>query len=254
MRNLINLGRAIFGIGIIALGLISIISKDFIIGRPPAWPDTVAVNPFLAYLSGTFSIIAGILIILKTKGGLSSLLIALFIVFLTISRHLMSLMADWLNGFKALALLGGALIIASTFYEEGPETSPTFMTNAGTRKKITLFGTFLLAAFFVASGYAHFKFADFIIDGLIPAYIPFHTFFTYFCGICLLAGGIGLLIPPVRRLAALLSGIMVLGWFFLLHLPRFFTNMSDASDRMGVWESFAFSGIFFVLAGVFSKK
>ncbi|RYD72691.1 MAG: DoxX family membrane protein [Sphingobacteriales bacterium] len=126
-----------------------------------------------------------------------------------------------------MALLGGALIIACSFYADSPETSPRFMDSAAKRKRIILFGTVLLSAFFVASGYAHFKFADFITNYLIPAYIPFHVFWTYFCGICLLAGGVGILIPRVRRLAALLSGIMVLGWFFLLHLPRFFANTTS---------------------------
>ena len=103
----------------------------------------------------------------------------------------------------------------------------------------------------IAGGYAHFKFASFVID-YIPAYIPFHVFWTYFCGICLFAGGIGLLIPPLSKWAALFSGIMLSGWFVLLHIPRFIANMNDASDRMGLFESFTLAGIFFTLAGVLS--
>jgi hypothetical protein len=62
----------------------------------------------------------------------------------------------------------------------------------------------------------------------------------------------GLLIPQTRRLAALLSGIMIAGWFLLLHIPRFIANIHDVSDRMGLCESFTFIGIFFVLAGMLS--
>jgi len=70
----------------------------------------------------------------------------------------------------------------------------------------------------------------------------------------LIAGGIGLLIPNVRYWAALLSGIMIGGWFLLLHIPRFANNINDASDRTGLCESFTFAGILFILAGIFSKR
>jgi hypothetical protein len=47
---------------------------------------------------------------------------------------------------------------------------------------------------------------------------------------------------------------MLGGWFVLLHIPRFLANVNDASDRMGLCESFTFCGIFLVLAGISSKK
>ena len=110
-----------------------------------------------------------------------------------------------------------------------------------------------LAGFLIISGLAHFKYADFVTD-FIPSYIPFRSFWTYFCGVCLIAGGIGLFIPLTRRFAALLSGIMILSWFVLLHIPRFIANINDPSDRMGLGESFVFAGIFFILTGLFSEK
>ncbi|CAN5220263.1 hypothetical protein BH11BAC6_BH11BAC6_15070 [soil metagenome] len=148
-----------------------------------------------------------------------------------------------------MALFGGGLIISASFfinYKQG-------INNEKLRKSFILMGCILLAAFFISAGYAHFKFADFV-NTFIPDYIPFHPFWTYFCGICLLAGGVGLLIPQTRKWAALLSGIMILGWFLLLHIPRFVANTSDASDRMGVFESFTFVGICFVLAALSAKK
>ena len=153
-------------------------------------------------------------------------------------------MADWLNAYKSMALFGGVLIVAASFMNDP--------LNANSRNVFVLTGTVLLTVFFIAAGYAHFKFAGFVKD-FIPAYIPFHSFFTYFCGICLIAGGVGLLIPKTRYWAALLTGIMISGWFLLLHIPRFVNNTSDASDRMGLCESFAFAGILFILAAIFSN-
>jgi uncharacterized membrane protein YphA (DoxX/SURF4 family) len=178
---------------------------------------------------------------------LGTLAIAFMIILLSMSRHSTQFMSDWGNAYKTMALIGGTLVIAVTFITE---------SNSLELKKLKptmiMLGCILIASFFIVSGYAHFKFADFVIQ-FIPAYIPFRPFWTYFCGICLAAGGVGILIPPTRRLAALLSGIMVLGWFLLLHIPRFVGNMNDFSDRLGLAESFTFAGIFFALAGV-SKK
>ena len=49
-------------------------------------------------------------------------------------------------------------------------------------------------------------------------------------------------------------GIMIGGWFLLLHIPRFANNINDASDRTGLCESFTFAGILFILAAIFSSS
>jgi uncharacterized membrane protein len=253
MDKLITPGRNIYAAGILALGIVCIISKDFIVGRPPAWPAGLVVNPGLAYISGSGLILLAVMILIKKKAGLAALLIAVLILPLSILRHLPNFMNDWGNAYKSLALFGGTLIVACSYFKEDGQITPRFKIDERWRKRLVLTGCFLLGAFFIAMGYAHFKFAAFVID-FIPAYIPFHAFWTYFCGVCLFAGGVGLLLPQTRKWAALLSGIMVFGWFILLHIPRFIVNPNDPSDRMGLCESFTFAGIFFVLAGMVSKK
>jgi uncharacterized membrane protein YphA (DoxX/SURF4 family) len=249
MNKLIVPGRFIYSTGIIALAILCLISKDFIVGRPPAWPAGFNINPALAYVSGAVLIISAIAIILKRKARLAALLISALIFLFSVLRHLPNFMNDWANAYKSLALVGGSLIIAASFSVQDPAKDSGFRADERLRSVLITIGCILLAAFFIACGYAHFKFVDFI-ESFIPSYIPFHVFWAYFCGICLFAGGVGLLIPQTRRLAALLSGCMVLGWFLLLHIPRFIANTNDASDRMGLCESFTLVGIFFVLAGI----
>ncbi|MES2371970.1 MAG: DoxX family membrane protein [Bacteroidota bacterium] len=236
MHILSRIGRIIFAIGIIALGFLSFIAEDFIIGRPPA-----GISGFINLAVVIAVMIAGLLILLERKIRTAAFAIALLILVFSVSRHAVSGFTDWLNTYKALALVGGALIIGSSFYSQPP-------------KDIFIWtGRILLAAFFIAGGYAHFKFAGFV-ETFIPDYIPFRIFWAYFCGICLIVGGIGILIPLTVKWAALLSGIMISGWFVLLHIPRFLANTHDASDRMGLFESFTFAGICFALAGIFSTK
>ncbi len=243
MNKLVKPGRIIFALGMMALAVLCIISKDFILGRPPVWPVCLDLNPALAYISAALLIIAALAILNNTKGSIAALLIAGLIFVLSVCRYLQDPLANWIGGCKALALFGGALIVAGSYF-----------TNEHIRKTIfVVTGCVTVALFFIAGGYGHFKYAGFVKD-FIPAYIPFRGFWTYFCGICLIAGGIGILIPRTRRLAAFLSGIMIGGWFVLLHIPRFLMNTSDASDRMGLFESFTFVGICFVLAGISDQE
>jgi uncharacterized membrane protein len=243
MNKLLKPGRIIFAIGVIALAILCFISKDFIVGRPPGWQTSA--HPLLGYISGALLIITALAILLQKKALIASMLIAILILLLSVFRHIPHFMADWLNAYKAMALFGGALIVAASFMDD--------QFNENSRNVFVVTGAILITIFFVAGGYAHFKFADFVKD-FIPAYIPFHGFFTYFCGICLIAGGIGLLIPKIRYWAALLSAIMISGWFLLLHIPRFANNINDASDRTGLCESFTFAGILFTLAAICSNN
>jgi uncharacterized membrane protein YphA (DoxX/SURF4 family) len=248
--NTLNIGRIIYTIGTLGLGVLCLIFRDFIVGRPPAWSFDATL---LGYLTGAILIVAVVAMYFGKTASMNALLIAFMILLLSVIRHLPQFMVDWVNAYKALALLGGALILAVSFLQKNNVVVGSLHVGKSAQDFLLIAGTVLVASFFIAGGYAHFKWAE-GVQFLIPEFIPFRLFWTYFCGVCLIAGGIGILIPFTRKPAALLSGIMVLGWFFLLHIPRVIANPADPSDRLGLFESFTFAGIFFVMAAVFSKK
>jgi len=231
-----------FASSFLVLGMLCIIYKDFVVGRPPEWPAAFRI-PALGYITGAMLMVCAIVILLNRYVIQAALCMATLILLLSVSRHLFSFTDTWINAFKSIALLGSCLIIAAG--KNYPSSTQPVLHNSN----LLLTGIFMLAAFLLICGYAHFKYAPFV-DALIPAYIPFHSFWTYCCGICLFAGGTGLLIPVTRRSAALLSGTMIIGWFFLLHIPRFLADTSNKSDLLGVCESFAFAGIFFCVSGL----
>ena len=82
---------------------------------------------------------------------------------------------------------------------------------------------------------------------LVPAWIPGHMFWTYFAGVALIAGGVGLLLPQTARLAAALSGVMIFLWVVLLHVPRAMaaTDAQSRNEWTAVFEALAISGIGF---------
>jgi uncharacterized membrane protein YphA (DoxX/SURF4 family) len=94
------------------------------------------------------------------------------------------------------------------------------------------------------------------VETLVPSWIPWHSFWTYFAGIALIASGFAIIINIKARLAAFLLGIMIFIWLAVLHLPRGIADphIGHGNELRSVFESLAFSGIAFVLAGTSKKK
>jgi uncharacterized membrane protein len=105
----------------------------------------------------------------------------------------------------------------------------------------------------VVCGVQHFVYADFVAQ-LIPAWMPAHRFWTYFTGTALVAGGIGINLPPTARVAAALSGLMIFLWIILLHIPRAMASRQDAGETAAIFEALALSGTAFLLAGIRTKS
>lgn len=220
-------------IGLAELAIYGFFKGDFAMTRPPqALSFLVELNPGLAYISGAFLLICISLIVVNKERFAAVIGIAFTILLCATFRHVFALWKDSINGFKTLWLIGGALLMLL------PSISDQ------RRKQILFYNIIVLFVFFYLCAVAHFQFADFV-KSLIPAYIPFPTFWAYFAGVCLLAGGVGLLINKTKRLASLLLAIQIAGWFILLHIPRAMQLGGD--EWIGVGESLAVSGICFMI-------
>jgi uncharacterized membrane protein len=228
-----NLGKVMYLVGLAELAIYNFFKGDFAMTRPPKSPSfLVELNPGLAYISGAFLLICIFLIVINKSrpAAIYSIVVTIFIC--ATSRHVFELWKDPINGFKTLWLMGGALLILCSTLDDR-RTKP-----------IVFFNIIVLFMFFYLCAVAHFQFADFV-QSLIPAYIPFPIFWTYFAGVCLLSAGVGLLVTKIRRLALLLSAIQIAGWFILLHIPRALQIGGD--EWIGVGESLAVSGICFMI-------
>jgi hypothetical protein len=237
MTLLYKTGRNMYLLAIAELAVYSFVKGDLAMTRPPALPATLQdANPAMAYISGVMLLIAVLAFYLNRYRAASLLTIANIIFWLITTRHLFNLWRDHVNGFKTLWLISGALLI---------------LTAVGAFQKYSRKALWLnfviLFLFFVDCGIVHFQFAEFI-PALFPSFIPFPLFFTYFAAVCLILGGVGMLIPRIQKLATLLSGIQIAGWFILLHVPRALTIGGD--EWIGVGESLAVSGICFMLYSI----
>lgn len=252
MLRLIQVGRAFFGIALIALGVEHFIFRDFVTGRAPAWPASIPGGVIWAYLSGVAFVAIGAAILFRKSARPAAVVAALLIGSWALLRHLPVIAADsflsgaWTGAGKALTFAGGALAIAATFPAVDAGRRALLAKLVNLEREFIAIGRVCLALFLLLTGIQHFMFTDFVAS-LIPGWFPGNArFWTYFAGVALIAGGIGLLIPRTARLAALLSGLMVFSWFWIVHIPRTFVGVSDS---IAVFEALAVSGIAFVLAG-----
>ena len=72
------------------------------------------------------------------------------------------------------------------------------MRNLSWPRRIALI---LASAFYIGAGILHFTKTAFYLK-IMPPYIPWHLAMVQISGVCEILGGLGLLIPPVRRAAA----------------------------------------------------
>lgn len=234
MTTLYKTGRHMYLLGIVVLAIYNFAKGDFAMTRPRPLPEMLqGINPAMAYFSGALLLISILVFYLNRYRAAALLTIVNIIFWLATTRHIYNLWRDHINGFKTLWLIGGALLILTSV-----EAYKKY------DKKALWFNIIVLFLFFVDCGIAHFQYAAFV-QSLIPAFIPFPLFFTYFAGVCLISAGIGLLIPLTQKVAALLSGIQIAGWFILLHVPRALTIGGD--EWIGVGESLALAGICFMI-------
>jgi uncharacterized membrane protein len=84
-------------------------------------------------------------------------------------------------------------------------------------------GRWLLAAFFIVGGVMHFVLPD-TYAGVMPPWLPWHAALVAISGVAEIAGGVGVLIPAVRRAA---------GWgLILLSIAVFPANVQMLLDGL----------------------
>lgn len=249
LKKLPLIGRVFFALGVLGIGVEHLIFRDFIIGRAPKWPEFLPGGALWAYVTGGFLILVSLLLITGKKARIAALLMALLVFLWAFLRHIPVLMdstflsGDWTAAGKALVFTGGALAIAATFARL-PSGNSTLNKLMNLEREFILTGRACLGIFLVITGIQHFLFVEFVAS-LIPGWFPGDAvFWTYFAGVTLIAGGVGLFIPYTASLAALLSGLMIFSWFWIVHLPR---SLTSTSDNIAIFEALAFSGLAFVL-------
>ncbi|HTD42076.1 MAG TPA: hypothetical protein VK671_15715 [Mucilaginibacter sp.] len=249
MENLTRLWRFFFAIGLFGIAIQEIVNSDFVLVMLPAgFPVWLSHRLIWDWIFSVLLAIACICIILEIKarpvalltGGVLLLIVILFQI---IGQQSPMHLGTWTNAFKELTFSGGAFLVAGSLVRENRVSElENFL------EKLIPAGKYFFAITMAVFGYMHFLYPDFVAT-LVPNWIPWHVFWTYFAGVILMAGGLGIILNIKRHLAANLTGIAIFIWFIILHIPRAIAdpNSGNGNEITSVFEALSFSGIAFLI-------
>lgn len=250
MERLTTVGRMLFAFGLLGLGVEHFIFGEFVTGRAPPWPESLPGGAVWAYLMGIV-ILATVAAMLFRKHARAMLMAFGALIFVwSFLRQLPIAAADtflggtWTTTGKAMVFFGGSWAVASTIPLIDAQRNTALTRLINKRDSFVILGRICLGLFMILTGTQHFLYTEFVAS-LIPGWFPGDAvFWTWFAGVALISGGVGLIVPQTAWLAALFAGVMIFSWVWLVHLPRVFVSRSDS---IAIFEAIAFSGLAFVL-------
>lgn len=255
MDWLIPIGRVFFALALLGLGVEHFVFREFVTANAPAWPDAFPGGWVWAYLTGTVLIATSGTLFVGKKARLAALLMAGLVFLWALLRQIPPVAAsplfsvEWTHASKGLRFVGGMLAIAATSPPVGGGNDTLLSRWVNRRSALIVVARALIGPSLIINGIQHFLFTEFVA-GLIPEWFPGDAVvWTYFGGLALIAGGLGLLLPRTAALAALLSGAMVFSWFWIIHIPRALPTPVSRNDAVSVLGALAVSGALFVIAG-----
>jgi uncharacterized membrane protein len=89
-------------------------------------------------------------------------------------------------------------------------------------------GNLGMAVFIIFTGLSHFKFQK-GMTMMIPDFIPARLFWVYFTGIIEIAAGIGLMIPSIRELTAIL--------LIIFYVLVFLANINSSKNNINIFKA-----------------
>lgn len=218
-----RLARLLFAIGLIGLGVISLVYGKYSLQWEPV-PASVPAS--LAYASGVILVLAGFLMLAGRLAMLGAAVGAAFLLVWvglqvpgalhgsTAATGWQDLSGIWLGFCEDLAMMSGAWTLMALADQDINQASTQFLTDAaGQRIARTLFGIACLVF-----GASHFAYADFT-STMIPDWIPARLSLAYVTGAGHALTGLALITGVLPRLAATLEAVMMSLFVVLVHVP-----------------------------------
>jgi len=240
-------GWRVWGLGIVAIGLVTLAFGDFDVPVPKAFPD----RTLLAYLAGAFLIAAGAAVEWPRFTAWAAAILALYytlIVTVLIDGHLILKYPTTYGAYSGLAeplaiAMGGLIVFASVAEIEEARAARLI------RIAQIMFGT--CAIFF---GIAHFVYMN-MTAPLVPKWLPpGQVFWGYATGVFHIAAGLAIISGVQARLAAILLTAMFVGFTLLVHLPLAFAHPHDHFIWSENAENLALIGAAWVVADSLARK
>ena len=214
-----GLGRHVFGIGIMAIGLACLVWGDFITGQPV--PNDFPHRIALAYTVAAFLLCAGIIMQWRRSASFSAAALGAYYALIVIIV---------MNGPRLLAHFKEYGIYEG-IAEQFAITAAALLVFAATTRiptplaaRLTLLGQLIFGICALVWGGAHFVYMNFTAP-LVPKWLPpSQVFWGYLTGVAFILAGLAILTRIRARLASILLTIMLASFTFLVHIRILFAD------------------------------
>ncbi len=238
------LGRVFVAFSLVVFGVQHFIYGGFVATLVPAF---MPGRLFWAYFVGVAFVAAaaGIFVEMLERPAATMLgvMFFLFVVLLHIPR-IIGKSGDgneWTSGFVALAMCGGAWIVASAAPLEEREKADPFLR----------LGRYFFPLAFVAFGVQHFVYARYAA-GLGPPWYLGRPLGACMIGVVLVATGAAIILGQRAQMAANLLAVTLILFFLLLYVPRIIRELHNPGPWTSGFEILALCGCALVLASALS--
>jgi uncharacterized membrane protein YphA (DoxX/SURF4 family) len=235
-----TLGRIFVAISLIVFGIQHFMYGGFVAGLVPAF---MPGRLFWAYFVGLAFIAAAAGILYKLMARPAATMLGVMFFLFVVLLHIPRIVGnsgngnEWTSGFVAMAMCGGAWILASAAPLEEREKPDPFLK----------LGRYFFALAFVAFGIQHFVYARFAA-GLGPPWFTGRPLRAYLTGVVLVAIGSAIVLGEKTRMAAAGLGTILFLFFLLIHAPRIATQLHNPGPWTSGFEILALCGCALVLA------
>jgi uncharacterized membrane protein len=225
-----SVGHAVFAATMIALGILGLITGDFI----QVWqvPKGLPGRQLLAYVCACISLACGVGLLWQRSAALAArVLLAAFLLLTLLFKARFVFLQPTVEGtYQSLGenavLVAGAWVLYAWFATDWDRQHLGFATgDRGVR-----IASVLYALAMIAFGLSHFAYLN-LTAPLVPAWLPWHVGWAYFTGCTYLAAGVAMLIGVCARLAAVLSTAQMAGFTLLVWVPMMVTGHVSAFQQ-----------------------
>jgi uncharacterized membrane protein len=218
MIQKLRIATLLFSIGMIGMGMLSVLSRDFAFG----WQPVPAFHPgreLLAVICGIFMIATSVALLFRATSAIAARAMFPFLLAwfgLKIPSVIVAPQIEgvWLGTGEIGMLLAGGWVLFACFSELGQTGFFSRITGRnGIRISRILFGLAVIPV-----GLGHIFYAD-ITAHLVPAWLPFRVALAYLTGFGQIGCGLAILFSVFPRAAAMIETVMLALFAFLVWGP-----------------------------------
>lgn len=247
LQSALQPAAALFSAGMMGLGVLALIYRDFAMVWQPVAP-WVPGRTGLAYASGVLMLVAGAGLLFRGSAAWAVRVLFPYLIVWALLKVPAIVVAPqiegvWL-GFGELAMLlaGGWVLFARL----GAIRQETWLGFAVGDRGIRI-AKYLFAVWVIPVGLSHFFYSKATID-LIPAWIPGRLFFAWLTGAGHIAWGLAVLFSVVPAVALTAEAAMLTVITLLVWAPRVFAQPTARLPWTAFWISWAITAAVWVLA------